>query len=975
MVRRLILFFIITFIPQIAFANYAEFNGTTSYATAPTATNMSTVPLEFYIEVKPTALSSTLGHNQVLFTKLNSTGATYELTIDSADDKIHFRTNVGGSGGVNIVDNTAITANQRYSILVYIDGSLGCSMYINSVTAEASTGTSAALNTTGASDLSFGGRGSGDRNFQGNIYMFRINSIDISSIHVDSAIIGALQLNGMLYEYSFFDGEGSLLRETWSANDGQVFNVTWHINTYNYVIPEEHNDKYMPIEMTGTMWDNMGLSRETEPYAHGDWSWNYDTKCEEPQYTKYWLSPTGNDTTGDGSYGNPWATFLPLWNQYGGIGEYGDCIILKPGTYRNMNAGVSVHNYITNPGSNSNKIIVTGSGEGESIIRFDNTADLVWSAVDSNIYKADWAEDMTNWYYTPANVVMDDNWPYGTRRVWTYADLQRDGDWFWDDLKTGTSTSASTGKIIDSTANFGSETPNPTQVGDVIYVPSLSNGNFKTRIRSIDSTTQLGVDDSVPSGVAYKILGDLYIHTSGRNPLNRSLVIPLNSGDTDAYGFNHGGAEYMEYYGLTLVGAGTYAMGGFTTVPTGHITIDNILAKYNGKGTAVVGTYSTMDRVVSFGNGIRSHGNGSYGNGQITGGWPAVTGCRSGCIVAWSFGEGVGGQANPTTGYGDTRVVEDSIIINSWSVNLYAFDTTKTYTARNNIIFNHQFRPSWTIPDSEIASRGTSRGAIYRRMMPYGLLTGDEIAAPGQTKGRLGYGNIYNNIFVDTKGCMDVFKEIPLNVGLDHVDFVHNICITPSQDGSVMGAGWSLFEFDKVVGDLSNDSSRIYNNIFIGPSPNAFFSLFSSAETNTALSGVHSDYNYFFVENPRAFNWKLVNYATFEDYRTASGQDEHSVLGTITSEGVISPAVIGRSDWDADTITMTIDDFTPTADSVLINTGTLLMNSGGTQDRDFLLDIGGKLRPLHGLPDIGPIEYGTWYPRNINNGDINGGSF
>lgn len=974
MVLRLLFLIFVIFLPTISEANYAEFNGTSSYARATYVSNMTTLPLVIYVEAKPTSLSSTLGHDQVIYSIDNSSGATYELSIDSADDKIHFRTNIGGSGGVNIVDDVAITSNEYYHILIYIDSSRNCSMYVNSTTPESSTGTSSVLDTTGSSYLKFAGRSSGDKNFKGNLYMFRINNIAISSIVLNSAMVGGLQLNGMLYEYSFFDGEGTTLRDTWSsANDGETFDVTWHVPIYSYVIPTEDNDKYWPGEMTGTMWINAGISRETEPYESGDWSWAYNKKCDEPQYTKYWLSPSGNDTTGNGTEGNPWKTFFPLWSQYTGVGEYGDCAILKPGVYRDINAGVYLHNYIDNPPSNKNRFIITNSGEGEVIIRFDHTHDLVWSAVDSDIYKADWAEDLDTWYFPPSNVVIDDNWPYGSRRVWSYDEIEKYGDWFWDDVKTGTTTSSSTSKLIDSTANFGNESPNPTQVGDYIHVPALSNGNFKTKITAIDSQTQLSVNDTVPSGEVYFVIGDLYLHTDGEDPTTKNLVIPINPGATDAYGFNHGGWQFMEYYGLTLVGAGTYAMGGFTNDYTPNINVKYVTAKYNGKGTAAFGPGSNLDYTVSFGNGIHSHGNGSYGNGLITGGWPSVCGCKTGCIVAWSYGEGIGGQAEPITGRGDTRLVENSIIVNAWSVNLYAFDTTRTYTARNNIIFNREFRPTWTISDEEMSERGISRSAIWRRMMSHALLVGDEVKAPGQTIGRLGYGNIYNNIFVNTRGCMDVFKEIPLNVGLDHVDFVHNICITPSWNGSTIGTGWSLFEFDKVVGDTANDSSRIYNNIFIGPSPSAFYSLFNPSETNTSLSGVHSDYNYFFPKNPRAFNWKLINYSNFEAYRTASGQDEHSVLGTITDSGVMNPVIIGRSDWSEDNIVMTIDDFYP--ESPLINTGTLLLNESDTRDRDFQLDFHDSLRSVLNLPDIGPIEHGTWYPRNMRNGAISGGSF
>lgn len=977
MVPRLILFFLIAFIPQTAFANYAEFNGSTSYASIPTDTAMSVVPLVFYAQIKPTSLSSSLGDDQVIFSKLNTAGATYELTIDAADDKIHFRTNVGGSGGVNIVDNTAITVNNFYHILVYIDGSRNVSMYVNSTTAEASTGTSSALDTTGAGNLMFGGRGEGDGNFQGNFYMFRINAISISQIVLASAMTGLKQGNGLIHEISFWEDEGNYLYNTQNATyDGTTSNITHHVRYINYEIPEEHNYKYHPMEMTGTMWDNMGISREVEPYAHGDYSWAYNTRCDEPQYRKLHIATTGNDTTGDGSEGNPYLTTAPIVDQYLGIGEYGDCVIIHAGTYIWSGVGLSIKNYISNPGSYENRFIFTGAGDGETIIRFDKAHLLNWTAVDANIYKADWIDDVS-FFLPPGNIVIDDNWPYGSRRVWSYADIVRDGDWFWDNTQNSTTTGAASGKLIDSTADFGNETPNPTEVGDVIRVPSLASGNFVTMITAIDSPTQLTVNDAVPSGVQYYVNRDLYLHTSGIDPDNRNLVIPWNTADTDSYGFNLGGAEFTELYGLTLIGAGTYGIGGFTSELTKHVSISHIVGKYNGRGLAALGKYNTQDYLVSFGNGILGHGNGTYGIGKggTGGGWPSVCGCRTGCIVAWSFGEAIGGQADPITGYGDGRLVEDSIFINAWSVNLYSFDVTLSFTGRNNIAFNHSYHPTWTIPASEIANRGMNRGAIWRRMFAFGFLMGEEIAAVGQTEGRMAYGNIHDNIFINTRGCFDFFKEISIPLGMNRIDYVHNICISPAWDGGVMGAGWSLFEYDKIVGGTYNRSSRIYNNIFIGLNPNAYFSLFNENETYTNIDGVHTDYNYYIFQNPRAFNWLLDAYDSFSAYKTASGQDAHSQIGTVDDYDVINSGVIGRTDWGADVLNLTIDDLTPPADSYLINTGTLLLNEGGTRDLDFQLDFDKRLRPLHGTPDIGPLEYGEWYPKKHSNGNINGGSF
>lgn len=975
MVLRFLLITLLLLFPKVALANYAIFNGTTTFATVPNKSDMVNDPLIFYIEVKPTALSSSLGHNQCLFTKLNTAGATYELCIESADDKFHFRTNVGGAGGVNIVDDTAITANTHYHVSVHINGSLGVTMYVNSTTAEASTGTSAAFDVTGAGDLKLGGRASADRNFQGEYYMFRMWNLETASISVPALMSGFGQASGKIHEIGFFDGEGTGLYNTGTEDsDGTVSDVEWIVRQYSYVIPEEDNYKYPPIEMTGTMWENMGISRETEPLESGDWSWTYNTKCDLPQYNKIWLSPTGNDVTGNGTEGNPYATFAPLFNQFTGVAEYGDCAVLKPGTYYLGSVTVYLHGDTSTAGNNK-KFIITGSGEGEAIVRFDYTDDLNWTAYNADIQVTDWFENM-NIGSQPTNVVLDDNWPYGTRRVWAFEDIERDGDWFFDNKQTGTTTSTTSGKLIDSNADFGNE-DRPTRVGQIIAVPSISP-TFKTEITAIDSATQLSVNDTVASGNTYEVWKDLYVHTSGDDPWDdRQIIVPRSFYAADDFGFNVQGQPYIEITGITMIGAGTYSVGGFTTDYTPHIDIYNVVSKYSGKGTSAVGKYSDLHHIISFGQGISGHGNGTWGAGVggTNGGWPSVCGCRTGCIVAWSFGEGIGGQANPTSNYGDGRIVENSIIVNAWSVNLYPVDTVFGATLRNNVIFNREFRPRWILPDSELADREMERSRIWRRQFPQGFLYGDEVAAAGQTEGRLGYLNIHDNIFFNTRGCHDVFKEIPIPLGFNHIDFVHNVCVSPVWDGVLIGSGWAMIEADKIAGGDLNDSSRIYNNIFLGLNAAAFYNMFNNNETNTDISGLHSDYNYFFFQNPRSFAWKLATQSSFSAYQSASGQDAHSTLGTVDDEDVISPAILGRSDWGADEIQYTIDDFTPSVGSALINTGTLLLNEGGTRDHDFQLDRGKKFRPLGSAPDIGAIEVGEWYPRQHKNGAISGGSF
>lgn len=986
MVARYILITLLLLFAKTSHANYAELNGSTQYATVSTKTDMSVVPLIFYAEFEPTSLSSTLGHDQAIFTKLNTAGATYELAIDSADDKIHFRTNIGGAGGVNIVSNSAINANTRYRVVVDLNGSLGVTMYVNSTTAETSTGTSAALDTAGAGAFTLGGRGSGNKNFKGYMYMVRMNNVGFIQVNIASFIMGFHHNVAKIHEFGFFDGEGDKLYNTGFANtyphtyDGTWPNgVTWHVKEYTWEIPTEHNYKYWPGRMDGIMWTNMGLSRETEIHEVGDYSYTYDKTCDEPQYDKYYVSVTGNNSNNGLT---PATAFRDLTPLFGGLGvaEYGDCIIFMPGEHDLGGTGTFPNNPIGNPGSMKNMMILTGSGTGEAIIRFDHAKDLTWTAVDSNIYKTDWLNSQPGnfWSSTPTNVVIDDDWPYGSRRVWTYNEMVRDGDWFWNDTLTGTTTSQSSGKLIDSNANFGNEAQ-PTEVGDVVTLPNRPGGTWKTKITAIDSPTQLSVNDTPDTGEFYRLHKKLYIHTAGVDPSTKDIVIPENFGSADSFGFNVGGASYIKFYGLTMVGAGTYSVGGFTTDYTPYIFIENVVSKYSGKGTSSVGKYSTIDKTVSFGQGLRGQGNGMWGIGYgAGGGWPSVCGCRSGCIVAFSYGEGIGGQANPYSNFGDTRVVEDSIIISAWSVNLYAFDTTYGATARNNIVFNRDFRPRMTAPDSKLNEWGGGnfdRGTIWRRQFPVGFLYGDEVAAAGQTSGRLGYLNIHDNIFVNTRGCSNVFKEIALPLGVNHIDFVHNVCVSPSFDGVVMGTGWIMWANDGIAGGIYNDSSRVYNNLFIATHPVGYWNIFNPSETNTAISGLHLDHNYYFSDNPRSFSWKQAYTTSFANWKSTSGQDANSTMGTIDDQDVISPAVIGRADWGADVVNMTIDDFTPVPGSALINTGTLLLNEGGTLDTDFRLDMSKRIRPLGSAPDIGAIEVGEWWPRQHKNGTVSGGSF
>ena len=85
----------------------------------------------------------------------------------------------------------------------------------------------------------------------------------------------------------------------------------------------------------------------------------------------YYVSPTGNDTTGNGSLNNPWKTIQRAAN----AAVAGDTILIRAGTYRETvtpaNNGVTFQNY------NGEAVTVSG-------------ADLVagWSLHTGSIYKA-----------------------------------------------------------------------------------------------------------------------------------------------------------------------------------------------------------------------------------------------------------------------------------------------------------------------------------------------------------------------------------------------------------------------------------------------------------------------------------------------------------------------------------------------------------------------------------------------------------
>lgn len=1002
-----------------AYAHHLVLDGTTGVVTIPYNTLYDDLPLEIYAIFKVDQLSTVKGDDQTIAELALSGGYTWRLYVSDIDNTIRFKTNSGTS--VDIQSDSAISANKKYFVLVTIDSSRNVKMYIDEDSRDYATvasdllqsdqATTAVLDTTGTLALYVGGSTENGNYLDGHLYEIYLANANVATFPVINLFDGVKVEDAIANNWTFHDGQGNLV---WPINEAHIDTdsgiitggYSWSLDTVTWRILEKENHIYWPGKINGVPWSK-GIIRETEPYSEGDFSWadmHLMTHCEATKSDNlpYWVhdvdscqnkcnrewhvSPSGNDTTGDGSEGNPWRTLGKMMESYALRPYYRDCFFIHAGTYfDNPGLYYSVDNLTAVEGSEENRIWIGNYGDGEVIIRGDITNELVWEAVDSNIYKTNYTYYASLDYpddTSVANVILDDNSPHCCERMLSLDDIEKDGDWFWDKFES-TTTGQATNKLIDSTANFGNETL-PTEVGMwVKYYPS-----GVTQITNIDSPTQLTVSNNVfTTGNNYQIYKDLYVHTSGDHPFDDRNIIVTGSNNNITAGLHIGGIHHVTIFGLTLVGSESYSIWAFAESGNSKdVDIIRNTFKYT-KGMSFGGPYwkVVQNRLHQ---GVSSNvGNGNFGNSGTQGGWPSCItsgpdGIMYGNIGTWCGGEMFGGQ------FSDNKRVFWNIAMNGWSVDYYTADSSRNLTLNNNVTFTHEFYPHWVAKDVPLTS-SSGKARVWRRMVSDGILNGDE-AAP-RTKNF----NISNNIIIGKKQCMSQFSSCGLNEagvtacangtelypnedpsGWKYIDFTNNVCISPSINPKTMGAEWLGMNVNHQGGPDNDYSigSRTSNNVFIMPGRGAYHLWWWSNTPNVESKFHEVNNNYYFAANRHPLQWKAVKYG-FDDWKAQSGHDADGSMGEIDDDGNITPQIFERTNFSLEgEVIFDHDDFIPSSGSTLIDGGSTFDVTGTFSRHDFR-DLDGKPRPLGPGWDIGIYEYGTWYRKSIGNGTISGGSF
>lgn len=1010
-VRKYILLFFLL-IASPAFGHSLQLGGTNGMVEYPYNTAWDDLPLDIDMQFRMDVLPITKGEKETLFILERNSGADYiwDLFVSDADNKLHFTTNSGS--GVDIESDSALEAGKKYSVIITIDASLNVKMYIDDQVRDPDTvaadllqadqAMSSSLTTTSPGNLYAGCKSDGSECLDGTLFETIGWNANPATFPVITVFDGLKFETSIINHWPYFDGQGSTI---WSRyqypstgyDNGTVSgDYSWNIDSYNWVIEEEYNKYYFPGNLTGTMDINSGISRETELYGPDDYSWADMRKvtqctltksdnlpewyerpdtCENKCDREFYVMKTGNDTTGDGSFGNPWKTISKAVGEDSNRVRYRDCYYIGTGDYYEV---PGLHYNPTNiavvPMGPKNRVWVGSLGDGPVRIHNDHTPDMVWTNYSGNIQRANYQTDSGKLYLRVSNLILDDNFPDCCEKMQDIDDLAKDGDWFVDE-KTSTVTSTSASKLIDSTANFGSETL-PTEVG--MSVINVNSGQTAT-ISAIDSTTQLSLSGNIFStvGNTYRVQGDMYVYLDhGTDPYADRQGIVTGKAENIEYGFNHTGFDYVTFYGLEMVGTQSYAFNGFTTAPASYIDIVRDTIKYT-KGLAFAWKGWRIIQSRGHGNINSAVGNGIYYGTGSFGGWPSdfnsgTNSVQYGNIVSWTGGECIGGAES------DNKIVEWNIASNCWSVAFYPMDSSKNPTVKNNVGMVHKFMPHYVskYPDNEIAR-------VWNRMVSQGILLGDE------TKPYTQQVDISNNVMLGTQRVIDMFSSCgvstcqgkqypdePSASGWKYVTVANNVYVAPNWLGRAAGFEWIGFLVNHQSGPINDASvgSMFINNFQYFP--NGGYNFWWYSDTGTPEPNVHLvDNNYYLSKFPHPFQWRAVKY-DFDDFKTQSNYDTNSQFDQPQADGTVSTNLMTRTNWNLEgEQTFKFSDFYPVSGSVLINAGNTFDLTGTWSYHDFQWDIRGNRRPIGSPVDIGLFSTEPWLRKSIGNGTISGGAF
>lgn len=384
-----------------------------------------------------------------------------------------------------------------------------------------------------------------------------------------------------------------------------------------------------------------------------------------------------------------------------------------------------------------------------------------------------------------------------------------------------------------------------------------------------------------------RVYADMQSTLVAGDPNAADIVVPNDVGDQQAV-FFHG--DWFVFDGLTMRGSGSNGIWGYGS----HVTVQRCNIKFNGKAGASFqvdsgGSGSTDNAVLLshfYQNVMTNWPRGNNGFAEDGGGWAATVDFAAnlrpvarGNVVHNNGGEGIDLTATMAPFASGHGLVEQNVIYDNWSVNLY-FDEQPYDVGRNNIVFNHAPDPSTYLYAGNLDP--------YNDLDKYSVcvMLGDEENSSDATNNyaNLDHSQIYNNVIA---GCRIGIRDYAegqahaiLYHGIKNTLIANNTIILPSatfQNSAVIG----IFLSDNTTpsGINRNVNSSIVNNVVIAASATPPLVWTELAQP---IAGISIDHNAYFspaAQPFRAGSNVQQNFA-FAGWKSFAAVDAASLFAT-----------------------------------------------------------------------------------------------
>lgn len=411
---------------------------------------------------------------------------------------------------------------------------------------------------------------------------------------------------------------------------------------------------------------------------------------------------------------------------------------------------------------------------------------------------------------------------------------------------------------------------------------------------------------------------NLYLYSAGGTPDSRGALVREVDWDNAHFVIYVADSSYVTIYGLTVVSSPSI---GIVFYNADHGVVDNCVVKFCGKNGVVMGSNGLVNKSYIYANCMMNWPRGSkWGS---TGGWPTgvnigSSGTIRGCIVGETGGEGInvyGGGVAPV-------LIEDNIVFNNYSVNIYV-DSHPNAAIRRNFLYGSN-------PDfsdiTGVIPQGSSLDGIKRRMRPQGIMIGDETASGGGSE----YEEIYNNIILGCRNGVIAYSQA-IGSGWKNSKIYSNTIITPDADPAAIPDSFCGLSLGT---NNNNVATAVMNNIIIGVHANSY--LIDRGTDNGIILNNNLYYHY---SNLTPFKYNGTT-CSFINWQARSLQDAMSIN--------LNPLLAGN--FSTGQSAARIADFSLAAGSPALNTGADLGLSYAT-------DYNMTARPSGSAWDIGTYEY------------------